>query len=328
VNNLIPFKLIPEYRDYVWGGQRLRPGCRTAEAWIVYEANVIAEGPWAGLTLAQVMEQEGDALLGDWARRHGVRRFPLLIKLLDCADWLSVQVHPDDAQAQRLEGDASSGKTEAWHVLEAADGAELIAGVRPGVGQQALLQALQQGQVLDVVQRESVQAGDTIYVPAGTIHALGPGLLVYEIQQVSDLTYRIYDWDRPTSNGRVLHLEKAKQVVKVEAGNFHHSLPMLGDGQRSVLVLSMQFRLELLSLHDQAMMLAAGRTSFQTLTVTEGTVQLLCDGQSIQLERLDTIVIPAVAPDCVLEPLVKSRVLFATLPSSDETLTALSGRLI
>ncbi len=124
-----PFRLTPEYRDYVWGGDKLRPGIvPTAEAWAVYENDLIETGPWAGSTLGQVAAEHGESLLGERVLRQTGRRFPLLIKLLDCAQWLSLQVHPNDEQAVKLEGPGFFGKTEAWHVLDAQPGAELIAG--------------------------------------------------------------------------------------------------------------------------------------------------------------------------------------------------------
>ncbi len=325
MDNLLPFKLIPEYRDYVWGGQRLRPGQKTAEAWVVYENDLIAEGALAGQTLAQAMRQHGAALLGDLVFSRAPQRFPLLVKLLDCADWLSVQVHPDDVQAQQLEGKSMTGKTEAWHVIEALPGAELIAGVLPTVSQESLLQAVNEGRVLDVVQRLRVQAGDTVYVPAGTIHALGPGLLIYEIQQASDLTYRIYDWDRPLSNGRVLHVEKARRVVRVDSGTFHHPMPALEDGQRAILAAGVQFRLDLLTLQHQSGLLPAGRRSFQTLTVVEGAVELLCGQQRMRLDRLETAFIPAASAECVVQPMKKSRVLLAAVAMSEEASKTIGG---
>ncbi len=120
---------------------------------------------------------------------HTGTRFPLLIKILDCAQWLSLQVHPDDEAAERLEGPGYFGKTEAWHVLDAAPGAQLIAGMRPDTTAEALAAAIRDGTILDFVQYQDVRAGDTVFMPARTIHTLGPGLLIYEVQQTSDLTY-------------------------------------------------------------------------------------------------------------------------------------------
>src|SRR5512139_3608305 len=150
-------QLVPEYRDYMWGGQRLRPGTLTAEAWIVYESDRIVNGPLQGQTLAEAARQLGADLLGQKAVNRTGTRFPLLIKILDCNDWLSVQVHPNDEQARQLEGPDQFGKTEAWHVLEAAEGAQLIAGVKDGTTAGALAAAIRNGTIIDRVQYHSVR---------------------------------------------------------------------------------------------------------------------------------------------------------------------------
>src|SRR5512141_2326089 len=137
--------LEPQYREYVWGGNRLRPGQVTAEAWVVYEGNRITSGPLAGRTLSDAAAEFGPALLGERVIARTGMRFPLLVKLLDCAQWLSLQVHPNNEQAVRLEGPGHFGKTEAWHILEAGAGAELLGGLRPGTGPADLEQAIRKG---------------------------------------------------------------------------------------------------------------------------------------------------------------------------------------
>ena len=215
---LYPFKLNPTYRDYVWGGKRLRPQADiTAEAWVVYEEDTVAGGPYAGRTLAEVAELEGEALLGSRPVALTGKRFPLLIKLLDCARWLSLQVHPNDEQAERLAGPGFFGKTEAWYVVDAQPGAQLISGFRPGVTRQAIHNAVGKKAILDIVETRNVKAGDTIFIAPGTIHALGAGLLIYEVQQSSDLTYRVYDWDRPVTGTRKLHIEESMVVLDPDA---------------------------------------------------------------------------------------------------------------
>ena len=206
-------QLVPEYRDYVWGGQRLRPGRLTAEAWVVYEGDRIASGPLAGRTLAEVAAGDPAGLLGERAVRRTGTRFPLLIKILDCAQWLSLQVHPDDECAVRLEGPGHFGKTEAWHVLDAGPGSQIIAGMRPETTAEALAQAIRGGTILDWVQYQEVRPGDTVFMPTRTIHAYGPGLLLYEVQQTSDITYRVFDWNRPMTRGRILHIDKSLAVA-------------------------------------------------------------------------------------------------------------------
>ncbi len=192
------YQLTTEYRDYVWGGDRLRPGIvPTAEAWMIYEQNQIAAGPHAGRTLAALTAEYGPQLLGQAVFDRSAGRFPLLIKLIDSVEWLSLQVHPNDAQAIQLEGPGFSGKNEAYHVVNTAADSRLIAGLQPGVTHQILETALRSGKIIDLVRYLDVQPGDTLYMPAGTIYSLGPGLLIYEVQQSSDITYRVYDWGRP-----------------------------------------------------------------------------------------------------------------------------------
>src|ERR1043165_9632347 len=210
--------LVPSYRDYGWGGDRLRPGhVPTAEAWIVWEDDQIESGPLAGKTLGQAATEFREALLGTKAISRTGTRVPLLIKLMDCAQWLSLQVHPNDKEAVELEGGGQFGKTEAWHILDAKPNATLIAGLKSGISPETLANSIRNGSIINHVQYAKVKAGDTVFMPAGTLHALGPGLLVYEVQQTSNWTYRVYDWGRPASEGRPLHIEKSIKVTKTRS---------------------------------------------------------------------------------------------------------------
>ena len=212
-------RLKPRLVPRVWGGRRLaeRFGARDAEpigeAWMVYDENEVLEGPFAGRRLRDVLPALGPGFLGDRAfRRYGLE-LPLLVKLLDTAEWLSVQVHPDDAYAHAVEaGTGFHGKNEAWVVLDADPGAQIVYGVRRPVSRAELRAAAEDGSILELLNFVPVEPGDVIFVPAGTIHALGPGMLLYEVQQRSDLTYRLFDYGR----GRKLHLEKALDVARLE----------------------------------------------------------------------------------------------------------------
>jgi mannose-6-phosphate isomerase len=289
-----PFTLIPEYRDYVWGGDQLRPGFSpTAEQWAVYEGNLIASGPFSGLSLGQAAAEQGEQFLGSSVFQQTGGRFPLLIKLLDCAQWLSLQVHPNDEQAARLEGAGLAGKTEAWHVLKAAPGAQLIAGMKPGVTGEALAAAIRDGTVLSLSQYRDVAAGDTVFMPAGTIHALGPGLLVYEVQQSSDLTYRVYDWGRPQTEKRKLHIEKSLAVANPQAAAPITPLPTLGDGSCQLLAQCPYFNLEILAAESNTLRLDTAGKSFHTITIIEGQAQIMTSRGEWDLKRFETIVIPA-----------------------------------
>ncbi len=295
------FSLKPEYRHYIWGGQRLTPGTLTAEAWVIYEGDQVTSGPLAGMTLGEVVDQYGERILGRRAYQNHGRRFPLLIKLLDCNQWLSLQVHPDDEQAERLEGAGQTGKTEAWYVLEAKKDAQIIAGLKTNVSKEELSQAILNGTILDVVQYVNVKQGNTVYMPSGTIHSLGPGLFVYEVQQTSDITYRVYDWDRPQTSGRSLHIEKSLLVVNPEADCEVHSLPKQIYGDTLPLCQSEFFKLE--KIHStREIKLDTEKKSFHAMTVIEGSGKFKCADQTMTLKKFDSFVVPADTGSYTIEP--------------------------
>ena len=299
-------QLMPEYREYVWGGSRLRPGVSpTAEAWVVYAHDRVASGPLAGQTLAEIAGRDGPALLGPRVMARTGAQFPLLIKLLDCAQWLSLQVHPNDEQAARLEGPGLFGKTEAWHVLEADADAKLIAGLKPGVTADVLAQAMRGGTILDWAQYLPVRAGDSVFVRPGTIHALGPGLLIYEVQQTSDLTYRVFDWNRPQTGGRVLHVEKSLAVADPAVVGECRPLPTLAPVDRQVLVACPYFTLEVLEAQAGALSLDTGGATFHALTVIAGQAEVVCGDERVTVKRFESVVVPAASGAYQLRPLVR-----------------------
>jgi mannose-6-phosphate isomerase len=218
-----PLLLTPLYRRYIWGGRRfathlnrsLPPGDDFAESWELVDRgadqSVVAHGPLAGTTLGTLVRERGRELLG----RHAPRAvFPLLFKFLDACRDLSVQVHPDDARAARL-SPPDLGKTEAWYVIAADPGSRIYAGLRPGVDHTSLAAALRAGRCEDVMHAFEPRRGDCIFIPAGTVHAIGAGLVVAEIQESSDVTYRLYDWNRTGADGksRPLHIEAGLEAV-------------------------------------------------------------------------------------------------------------------
>jgi mannose-6-phosphate isomerase len=310
-------RLTPEYHERVWGGQRLKPGAPPiGEAWIVYERNTIAAGPQRGRTLAELAVEQGMALLGRHVVAHTGDRFPLLIKLLDTADWLSLQVHPNDEQAEQLEGPGHFGKTEAWHILDAEPGAQVIYGLKPGTTRERLAQAIRDGSILELVQYRSVRPGDTLFTRAGTLHALGPGLLLYEVQQTSDITYRVWDWDRPQSAGRQLHIEQSLAVIDPDAGAPPRPEPALGDGERAQLISCPYFTLELVRGESRAVDLDPRGESFHALTAIDGACRVAGDGWSEELQRFSTVVVPANAGAYRIEPLGAYRLLKASVEAS------------
>jgi mannose-6-phosphate isomerase len=314
---LTALQLQPEYRPYMWGGRRLRPGPEiTAEAWVVYEQDRITSGPHAGLTLAAAAEAEGEALLGRHVVRRTGRRFPLLIKLLDSQAWLSLQVHPNDEQAARLEGPGHVGKTEAWHILEAAPDAGLVCGLNPEVTGERMREAIRTGSIADLVRHWPVRAGDSLFLPAGTLHALGPGLLVYEVQQTSDWTYRVFDWGRPQTAGRMLHIEKALAVANVSSGGSPLPPPPLRDGETKPLIACEYFTLEVLGGTAQAVELNTGGESFHALTVIEGSALVEGDGWTCRVDCFGSVLVPAAQGSYRVMPVSPFRALKASVEAT------------
>jgi mannose-6-phosphate isomerase len=311
-----PFSLAPEYRDYVWGGAKLRPEIvPTAEAWIIYAGNRVSAGPYAGRVLAELAEDFGIDLLGTRAVAQTGNRFPVLVKILDCAQWLSLQVHPNDEQAKKLEGEGFFGKTEAWHVLEVEPNAKLIAGMKSNVTADALAESMKNGTILDTVQSVEVKAGDTLFMSPGTIHALGPGMLIYEIQQTSDLTYRVYDWGRPETETRKLHIDKALAVSNPNAATSVLQMPRVNDGEVKTLTQCEYFKLETISIEKKTIGLDTMAESFHGLTVIEGQIQVSAGGEreAFILNKFETLLIPAICGAYQIKPLMKSRVLKASV---------------
>jgi mannose-6-phosphate isomerase len=213
----------------VWGGRRLEEDLGKVlptndlygESWEISDhslhRSIVTAGPAKGQTLRQLMETEREPLLGAAAARHPV--FPWLLKFLDARDWLSVQVHPDDEAARKL-WPGEAGKTEAWFVLDAEPGSKIYAGLLPGVDEAGLRQALAAGTIVECLHAIEPRPGDCLFLPAGTVHAVGGGVLLAEVQQTSDATFRLFDWDRRDSEGksRKLHVEEALASIDWQRG--------------------------------------------------------------------------------------------------------------
>ncbi len=306
-----PLIVAPEYRDYVWGGQRLRPGQLTAEAWIVYEGDQVTSGPLKDRTLADIATEYGSALLGTYPIKRTGTRFPVLIKLLDCAEWLSLQVHPNDEQAKQLAGPDHFGKTEAWHILDATAEAEILGGLRAGTTTEMLEEAVRGGTLLNRMERLNVHTGDTVFIRAGTIHALGPGLLLYEIQQTSDLTYRVFDWNRPASEGRKLHIEESLAVADPNATAPITPQSAFIDGQATPLIKCDYFTLDLLTAQTKSIELATHGELFHALTVIEGEAVIENGNWQVPLTRLETAIIPAACDAYRVRPQGRTQLLKA-----------------
>jgi len=294
--------------ERIWGGQRLREslgfdmpaGGPIGEAWLVADhaahESVISNGPWRGQTLHDIMLASPEYLLGTCAAPTVHGRFPLLLKILDAAEVLSVQVHPNDEDALRL-GEPDVGKTEMWHVLDSLPGSMLICGLDPAMTAQQFQAAVESNTIQAAMKSFPAPAGTTAFVAAGTVHAIGAGILLAEIQQNSDITYRIYDWDRADAQGRrrELHLDKAAQVTRF--GQIHPgaSIPLSHRSSGSevkVLGACRYFANELLEVTGTYTRDTHGR-SFHIVLPREGQMTVTCQGETCELEPCRAVLIPA-----------------------------------
>ena len=231
MTTLYPFTFKPIFKERVWGGRaierlygkKLPPGVPIGESWEISDrpgdASVIANGPLAGKDLRWLMEHHERELLGTAKSANG--RFPLLIKILDAQEKLSLQVHPPARQAAELKGEA---KTEAWYIAEAASGAELYVGLKRGVTRAEFETKIRTGAVAECFHRVPVKAGDTMFLPSGRVHAIGAGLVIFEIQQNSDTTYRVFDWNRVGLDKKPRELHVAESLASIDFADFEPGL--------------------------------------------------------------------------------------------------------
>jgi mannose-6-phosphate isomerase len=287
--------LEPQAALRVWGGSRLARliGQESAEPigelWLAYDENRVSSPAFTGRRLKEVLPELGPEFVGSLPyQRYGLE-LPLLIKFLDAAEWLSVQVHPDDQYAHTVEAATGfHGKTEAWYVLEGHS--ELVYGLKRPMTREELRRGLLDGSAWEDLHRVSVGPGEVIFVPAGTIHALGPGLMLYEVQQRSDLTYRLYDYGR----GRELHLERGLDVSKLEPTPIPKLRPH-PERDKEILLASIAFVLERYRLEGTAtiqapeesfllLTLVRGQASWEGRTLSLGETLLIGAGERVELD--------------------------------------------
>ncbi len=303
----------PEIRDLP--GQASAPGENFAESWEIADhgnnQSLVRWGPLAGAALGELVARQGRELLG---RHYPQPRFPLIAKFLDARQTLSVQVHPNDAQAARLHP-PDSGKSEAWIVLETQPESLIYAGLKPGVDRPVLEHALHQGRCADCLHSFHPQPGDCVFLPAGTVHSLGAGLLVAEIQQSSDTTFRLFDWNRlgPDGKPRPLHVEQALNAVNFQMGPVDPQPAHSPDSRgASRLVVCEKFLLDKLDLH--APIKIGGDERCHIIIVLEGSLLLDGDPAPAPISRGDAALIPARLGPLNLTPQKTALALDAFLP--------------
>src|SRR5512140_675718 len=295
-----PLVLTPKLDHRLWGGSRLAPLLgltgvppKLAEVWQVHEDNTVAQGAFAGSTLKQMCERFGADLVGTEPHRRYGRCFPLLTKLIDAADDLSIQVHPDDAHARRASGPSAFGKTEAWYVLDAGEGASLVHGFARPASAELFRELLARGAAMEILRRVGIRAGTALLVPAGTIHAITAGVMLFEVQQRSDDTYRVWDYDRVDADGkrRPLHVEEALAVLHYGADS---PLPLdvpVAEGA-ATLVKCEAFELERLAFKEP-LHGTTGPWTFQILVAADAPLRLTWSRGELPLARGHAVVLPA-----------------------------------
>ena len=301
---MYPIKLKPAFKDYLWGGTRLRDDfgkdCdfdKIAESWELSchkDGNsVVADGEFAGLTLAQYIEKEGKSVLGTNCEKF--ENFPILIKLIDAKDNLSVQVHPNNEYAQRVEGEY--GKTEMWYVVDCDEGASLLYGFKHNITKEEFRERIENNTLLEVTNSVPVKKGDVFFIEAGTLHAIGKGILIAEIQQNSNTTCRIYDYGRVGADGkpRQLHIDKAVDVTNLcPAKPYPQSEPVdMGGWTKKRLAKCEYFTVDVINV-DTSAALEADKSSFVNILVLDGGCVLSSEGNdAVELKKGDSVFIPA-----------------------------------
>ena len=311
-SDLYPLCFKPVYKDYIWGGDKIvrrfhrnEPPGVYAESWEVSDRSdgmsVVSNGPLTGRTLHELVQKLGHSLVG---ARVKSTVFPLLIKLIDSRERLSVQVHPNDDTAARYGGDA---KTEMWYLLDGDPGAGVFAGLKPGTNERVFKEAMQTKRFRDILNRVPVNPGDAVFIPGGRVHAIDAGCLLLEVQQNSNTTYRIYDWDRVGAVGkpRALHLEEALRVINwKDQGNpkvVPRKLESQGVKERWQILKTEYFLLERLVVSGPFKTRGDGQT-FEIFFVPSNGFQLSWAGGSEILPAGTSCLVPAAMADYQMRP--------------------------
>lgn len=302
--NLYPFKFRPILKERLWGGSKLKEVLGkpiesniTGESWelsgVKGDISVIANGPLSGTSLQEIIDQAPEALLGkDIVDRFG-KEFPILIKFIDAKQDLSIQLHPNDALAKKRHN--SFGKTEMWYVMDADPGANLIVGFNRDVTKEEYSQSLENDTLLNLLNYEQVKEGDTFFINTGKIHAIGAGVLLAEIQQTSDITYRVFDFNRKDKNGnlRELHTELALDAMDyTKKDDFKVAYSKQFDAVNTM-VESPYFKTNFLNLGQNLNLEVKKRPSFTIFMCVAGSADLITDLGSIDIKKGETVLVPA-----------------------------------
>jgi len=304
MSSLYPLKFKTIYKDKIWGGQKIKtylhkdfgslPNC--GETWeisgVKSDVSVVANGALEGESLADLLEKYQGELVGKKVYDHFGNIFPLLIKFIDANEDLSIQVHPDDELAKKRHN--SFGKTEMWYVVEADPGSTLIAGFNKELTEQEYLEKFNSGHLTDILNKEDVKAGDVFFLPAGRVHTIGKGLLIAEIQQTSDITYRIYDFDRVDDKGnkRELHVEEALAAIDYKHYPEYKTSYQPEKNETVKLVSCPYFTTNLLDFTESISKDYSNLDSFVIYVCIDGEFAVKYDGGAYQVKMGDCILLP------------------------------------
>lgn len=302
INQLIKFK--PILKDKIWGGEKLatllnKESTRkdVGESWEISDVegdtSIVVNGELKGKNLKELISEYKSDLVGDKIYTHFGEKFPLLIKFIDAKEALSIQLHPNDKLAQERHN--SFGKTEMWYVMQADEKANLIVGFQKEVTSEEYLKHLENKSLLDILNVDEVQKGDVYFIPTGRVHAIGAGVLLAEIQQTSDITYRIYDWDRPNPDGtfRDLHTEEAIDAIDYSVIDSYKTVYSEKENAASEIVSCQYFTTNVLPIKGEISINHQEKDSFVIYMCVEGSVEFQYENQSEKLQTGETILVPA-----------------------------------
>ncbi len=321
MKSLYPLKFNSIFKDKIWGGQRIKtvmgmdfsPLQNCGEAWVLSgvedEQSVVSNGFLAENELNELVEIYMGDLVGEKNFEEFGNQFPILVKIIDTNDWLSIQVHPDDKLAEKR--GLPRGKTEMWYLLDAEKDAEIILGFNQQINKDKYQSLIETKNLKSVLNAEKVKAGDVFYVPAGRVHALGPGMLLAEIQQTSDTTYRIYDWDRIDVDGtmRELHIEEALDAIDFKVEKDYKTKYEVEKNKTSELVKTRFFTTNLIDLDVPLKKDYVALDSFVIYLCVEGAYALLFGDEKLTTQRGETILIPATMNEVQIIPAPNAKIL-------------------
>ena len=270
------------------------------ESWECWDTDTVTNGALSGSSVGTLRSTLGSALLGDL---DPAQIFPVLTKIITAHDWLSVQVHPDDAYAQRVEHQVN-GKTECWYVFAAQPDAQLVLGWTRDTSREEYERRVADGTLADILRKIPVKAGDSVYIPAGMVHAIGAGVVLFETQQASDLTYRMFDWNRVGTDGkpRPLHVQKAADVLDYSAdtsGPLEQIAYRFGGLDRLALIADRRFTVERISASAESASLATNGRPLIVMSL-DTPLQLTCNGVAVMLRPYQTALVAAAAEHCTV----------------------------